>query len=152
MRYGTNLSWEEIDGFLSDLFESNFNSNRPSFSKMNTMYWAIAHYNPVVKIRRSLPFSYALLRAWRKQLPPPSRIPVPWLVVVLLSRLAAEEGLYEEAVAFLLLGHSWIRVGHIFTLKKEDVIINLHLFDPDFPPMFIRLRTTKQGRNNMCLF
>ena len=140
---GPPLGWEDMDDFMSNLIEDAYNTKRFSYSKLNTMYWSICYFCPLAASRRLLPRSFALLKAWHASKPLALRIPCPWFVVLNVARVAAEWGLWREAIAFVTLGHSWLRVGNVLSLLKEDVLHSLQKVNPKFPYMLLHLRKTK---------
>ena len=136
-----------LDLQLCDYFEDNINSVQPSYDNMRMTFWALLHQFPFLGQRRLLTESFCFIKKWEKVHERKQKVPIPWLVVILVARLAVERGLFLEAIAFLLLGHVWVRISNLCGLTKADVSADLRTLHPSYPVMLLRLRKTKTGPN-----
>jgi hypothetical protein len=142
-----SMELEHFDSVLCEFMVNNFNGERPSWSSCKSLFYGLCAQYPRLSQRRLLVESKELLDAWDKQRDKKELTPVPWLVLVLLARLAAEQGRGYEAVALIIMGHCWIRVDNVLTLRKKDVVGNLRFVNPKFPVMLLKLSKTKTAKN-----
>lgn len=141
------MGLDQFDSILCEFMVENFNGEHPSWSACKNLFYGLCAQYPRLSQRRLLVESKELLDAWDKQRDKKELTPVPWLVLVLLARLAAEQGLGYEAVALVIMGHCWIRVDNVLTLRKKDVVGNLRFVNPKFPLMLLKLPKTKTAKN-----
>jgi len=145
------LSSFEVDQLLSEFFVHEFNAGT-SFSMINNCFNGLLHFYPQFKRQWCLLDSHAILVAWWKQQPVPELFPLPWRALLIIARIAIEQGFHHEAAALLLLGETWMRSSSLLRLKKSDFSYNLQdVYGLSVHPMSIRLRKTKTGFNK-CVF
>jgi integrase len=136
------LSSEDLDSLLVDYFTSLFNTpNSPSYTRAKQTFFAVLFFAP--HFRFSLSYSHALLKSWKKSIPAPQKAPIPWHLALLFARICSEQNMMSEALAFLILHHTYLRVNNVLKLRKSDVVADLKEVDPDFPLMILRILKTK---------
>jgi hypothetical protein len=136
-----------LDLQLCDYFEDKTNSTQLSYDNMRMTFWAFLHQFHFLGQRRLLTESFWFLKKWEKVHERKQKVHIPWLVVILVARLAVERGLFLEAIAFLLLGHVWVRISNLCALSKADGSADLRTLHPSYPVMLLRLRKTQTGPN-----
>jgi integrase len=136
-----NFPASELDSLLVEYCTFLFNQPKSHFSRASTIFSAVLFFAP--RLRFQLPNCHALLKAWTKSTPPPKKSPIPWSLALILARICCEQKLLGEAVAFLLMHHTYLRVNNILKLKKSDVICDLQDLDSRYPIMILRLDKTK---------
>jgi integrase len=142
------INTDQIDCLLSDWLEDQFNSEKPSYNTVNFCFCGLIHFYPVLNQYSLLPASHALLKAWRRQGTPPDLAPMPRAAVLFVIRICLELGYHGEALALLVMSESWARSSNVLALRRSDVMLDVQrFFGPSVPPICLRLRQTKTGRN-----
>lgn len=136
-----NLPPDDLDSLLVKYFTFLFNQPKFHFHRAKQTFSAFLFFNP--KLRFSLSNSHAMIKAFTKKMSVPTKAPIPWHVACIFARICCELCMPKEALAFLLMHHTYLRVNNILKLKKSDVVANLQDVDPSFPLMILRVYQTK---------
>jgi integrase len=140
---------QQFDGLLTDYFHHLYETEQGKGKAHATLYGILVH---LPHLRDHLHLSSKSLRGWSKRHPPVSYPPLTWELTCLIAVRLALSGLLRHAIAVLLAFDSFLRVGELVGLHRDDVAdskdARIGVVSVD---MTLRLRSTKTGPNQWVI-
>lgn len=110
-----------LDRRLTDYLEHLYLQGE-DLSRANYITAAAIYQVPGLKGLASLPMTQQSMKGWRRLCPPRSRMPIPYEVTCLLALTACQQGLFEVALAMLLIFALYLRPNEAFLLRNRDIV------------------------------